>query len=81
MYCKILSNVIQEAKKYYFSKQIENSKNKIKTTWDITRLLIGIKTKNEDIHQMNINSKVNYNFQTIPDLFNNYFISIMGENS
>jgi len=80
LYCKILSNVIQEAKKYYFSKQIENSKNKIKTTWDITRLLIGIKTKNEDIHQLNINGNVNYNFQTIPDLFNNYFISIMGKN-
>jgi len=80
LYCKILSNIIQDAKKYYFSKQIENSKNKIKTTWDITRLLTGIKTKNEDIHQLNINGNVNYNFQTIPDLFNNYFISIMGKN-
>jgi hypothetical protein len=34
-----LSNVIQEAKKYYFSKQIEKSNNKMKTTWDISRLL------------------------------------------
>jgi hypothetical protein len=50
LYCKILSNVIQEAKKYYFSKQIETSNNKMKTTWDITRLLTGIKTKNEDVH-------------------------------
>ena len=80
MYCKILSNVLQEAKKYYFSKKIENSKNIIKTTWDITRLLTGIKTKNEDAHQLIINGSVNYNFQTIPDLFNNYFISIMGKN-
>jgi hypothetical protein len=80
LYSKILSNVIQEVKRYYFSKQIENSKNKIKTTWDITRLLTGIKTKNEDVHQLNINGNVNYNFQTIPDLFNNYYISIMGKN-
>jgi hypothetical protein len=39
LYCKILSNVIQKAKKYYFSKKIEKSNYKIKTTWDITRLL------------------------------------------
>jgi hypothetical protein len=52
----------------------------MKTTWDITRLLTGIKTKNEDVHQMNINSNVNHNFQTIPDFFNNYFLSIMGKN-
>ena len=74
-----MSNVIQEAKKNYFSKQIEKSKNKMKTTWDITRSLIGIKTKNEDVHQQNINSNVNCNFQTIPDSFNNYFLSIMGK--
>jgi hypothetical protein len=31
LYCKILSNVIREDKKHYYSKQIENSKNKMKT--------------------------------------------------
>jgi len=40
------TNVIREAKKYYFSKQIENSKNKMKTVWGITRLLTGIRAKN-----------------------------------
>jgi len=75
-----LSNVVQEAKKYYFSKQIEKSKNKMKTTWDITISLTGIKTKNEDVRQLNINGNVNCNFQTVPDSFNNYFLSIMGKN-
>jgi hypothetical protein len=69
LYCKILSNVIQEAKKYYFNKQIEKSYNKMKTTWDITRLLTGITTKHEDVHQLNINGNVNHNFQTTPDFF------------
>jgi hypothetical protein len=80
LYCKILSNIIREARKYYFSKQIENSKNKMKTIWDITRSLTGIKTKNEDIHQLNTNGNIDYNFQTIPDSFNNYFLSITGKN-
>jgi hypothetical protein len=75
-----LSNVTQEAKKYYFSKQIENSNNKMKTAWDITRLLTGRKTKHEDVHQLNINSNVNHNFQTTPDFFNNYFLSITRKN-
>jgi hypothetical protein len=69
-----------EAKKHYYSKQTENSKNKMKTVWDITRTLTGIKTKNEDIHQLNINGNINYNLQTIPDIFNNYFLSITGKN-
>jgi hypothetical protein len=52
----------------------------MKTIWDITGTLTGIKTKNEDIHQLNINGNINYNLQTIPDFFNNYFLSITGKN-
>ena len=52
----------------------------MKTTWDITISLTGIKTKNEDVRQLNINGNVNCNFQTVPDSFNNYFLSIMGKN-
>jgi len=44
----------------------------MKTIWDITGTLTGTKTKNEDIHQLNINGNINYNLQTIPDFFNNY---------
>jgi hypothetical protein len=51
----------------------------MKTLWDITRTLTGIKTKNQDIHQLNNNGDKNYNPQTIPDVFNNYFLSITGK--
>jgi hypothetical protein len=34
-YCKILSKVIKEAKKYHFNRLIKNSDNKMKTIWDI----------------------------------------------
>ena len=52
----------------------------MKTIWDITRSLTGVKTKNEDVHQPNISGNTNYNLQTIPDSFNNYFLSMMGKN-
>jgi hypothetical protein len=51
-YCRILSDVVREAKRYYFSKQIVNSNNEMKTIWDITRLLTGIRARN-DVHQLN----------------------------
>ena len=35
VYCKILSNVIKEAKRIYYDKKIKKSNNKGKTTWDI----------------------------------------------
>jgi len=38
-YCKILSKVIKDAKKYHFNRLIENSDNKMKTIWDIAELL------------------------------------------
>jgi len=52
----------------------------MKTVWDITGRLAGIKTKNEDIHQLNITGDINYNLQTIPDFFNSYFLSVTGKN-
>ena len=36
-YCKILANVIKEAKKYTYNNQINKSTNKIKTTWNIIK--------------------------------------------
>jgi len=76
LYCKILSN----AKKRHCNKQIENLKNKMKTVWDITRTVTVVKTKNEVTNQLNINGDINYNFHTIPDFLNTYFLSITGKN-
>jgi len=75
-----LSNVIREAKRYYFNKQIVNSNNKMKTIWDITRLLTGIRARNDDVHQLNTHNNSNHDFQTMPDFINNFFLSIIGKN-
>jgi len=64
---------IKDIIKYYFSKQIENSKNKMKTVWGITRLLTGLRAKNEDAQHLNTHDNLNYNSQTISEVFNNYF--------
>ena len=79
-YCRILSNIIKEAKKRYFSKEVETSKNKMKTIWDITRLLTGMRTKNDDVHQLNTHDNTIFDSQTMPDFLNNYFLSITGKN-
>ena len=66
LYTKILSNIIKKDIKCHNNnnnKQTENSKNKMKTVWDITGTLTGVKAKNEDVHQLNINGDMNYNFQ------------------
>ena len=65
--------LLGKLKNFYFSKQIENSKHKMKTVWGITRLLTGIRAKNENAHHLNTHDNINYNSQTTPDVFNNYF--------
>ena len=49
----------------------------MKTIWDITRLLTRIRAKNDEI-QLNIHDNTNLDSQTIPEYFNNYFLSITG---
>jgi hypothetical protein len=51
----------------------------MKTIWDITKLLTGIRAKNDDVHQLNTHDNTNHDFQTMPDYFNNYFLSITGK--
>jgi hypothetical protein len=77
-YCKILSKILKEAKKYHFNRLIENSDNKMKTVWDIAKLLTGKKKNTKDIHQINVDGTVNSSGQIITISFNNYFLSITG---
>ena len=70
-----MSNVIREAKRRHNNIQIENSKNKMKNIWDITRTLTGVKVTKEDIDQLNINVDIYYNFQNIPDFPNIYVLT------
>jgi len=74
-HCTVLSKVILTAKKLHYNKIILGSKNKMKSTWKI----INEKGKTKsciDIHSLVINNRVIMNQNKIPNIFNNYFISV-----
>jgi hypothetical protein len=65
-YCKILTNVIKEAKKYTYNNQINKSTNKIKPTWNIIK-----KESNRHKKLKNVT-----NYENSLDAFNNYFLTV-----
>jgi len=65
-YCRILTNVIREAKKQTYNDQITKSTHKIKTTWNIIKKEIN---KNERLNDTT-------NYENTPEAFNNYFLTI-----
>ena len=48
-YCKILANIIKEAKRITYNKRIFKSNNKSKTTWNIINELLGKQQSTNDI--------------------------------
>jgi hypothetical protein len=64
-YCKILARVIKEPKRLAYNKQIINSANKMKTTWNI------IKT---ETNRAKGHSFIKY--KNSPEAFNKYFLSV-----
>ena len=54
MYCKILSNVIKEAKRNNYNNPILKSNNKSKTISEIVKLESGRKNINEEVQVLNI---------------------------
>ena len=77
VYCKILANVIEEAKRTYYDKKIQKSRNKCKATWYIIKGLTNNQHSQSDIQELIINSKHLRDQQDITDAFNNYFSSII----
>jgi hypothetical protein len=75
IYCKILTKVIKEAKRIYYDKKIQNSSNKCKTTWDITKKLTNNQHSQTDIQELTIDSKQLKDQQQIADAFNKHFSS------
>jgi hypothetical protein len=73
-YCKILSDIIKLEKKLHCNKLIINSKNKIKTTWDIIRTVTNTKSDKNVISSVSTDGKVYDNPQTMVSIFNNHFI-------
>jgi hypothetical protein len=59
--CKILSKVIKEVKKLYYTEIITKSKNKMKTTWNIIHKEIDNSTNVNNIKSLRINNHTVYN--------------------
>ena len=62
-YCKILTNVIKEAKRSMYNNQFINSNNKMKTTWNT------IKAETN-----RLNRPTTSKYKNSPDVFNKYFL-------
>jgi hypothetical protein len=75
--CKILTNVIKEAKRTHYDKKIQKSSNKCKATWDIIKKLTDNQHCQPDIQELIIVSKHLKDQQDIADGFNNYFSSVI----
>ena len=54
-----------------------NSDNKMKTIWDIAKLLSGKKKNTKYIHQINVNGTITSDSQIISNSFNSHFLSII----
>jgi hypothetical protein len=71
--CKILKDVIREAKRQHHNRQVSNSCNKTRAAWDIVRSVTSDKT----IQEFELNGKVIRNRQNIADFLNNFFLSAL----
>jgi CRISPR/Cas system-associated protein Cas5 (RAMP superfamily) len=76
-YCKILANVIKEAKKMAYNKRILKSNNKSKTTWNIINELLGKQHSSKDIQKLTTEGSQLTNQHDRADAFNKYFSSII----
>jgi hypothetical protein len=76
-YCKILSKVINEAKKMYYKETIIKSKNKPKTIWNIINKETGNSEKDNNIELLKIKNHTIYNRDRIANELNTYFSNIV----
>jgi len=77
VYCKILSNVIKEAKIIYYDKKIQKSSSKGKTTWDVIKKVTNNQHSHTDIQELTIDSEHLKDQQDIAEAFNHYFLTII----
>jgi hypothetical protein len=77
-YCKILSSIINEAKKLTYNSRIKKSIIPHKTIWDIVKMETGKtnNTKNDITDKLQIGDKLVNNYKKIADIFNKHFMSI-----
>jgi hypothetical protein len=73
---KILTKVITAAKKLYYDRIINNSDNKMKSTWQIINEERGKTKKDIDIQALMLDKKITMNEKEMAEILNNYFLSI-----
>jgi hypothetical protein len=74
-YCRILSDVIKTVKKLYYNKLITKSNNKTKVLWNIVKMTQK-KQSNDNGPPLNIDGKTHHDYQSIANIFNNYFTNM-----
>jgi hypothetical protein len=67
-----LTKGIKETKIANYKRQILNSDNVMKTTWNIIKSEIGRKVKNKVIHKLNIDGNTINNYRVTSDAFSNF---------
>jgi hypothetical protein len=77
-YCKILSSIINEAKKLTYSSKIKKSITPNKTLWDIIKMETGKtnSTKNDIIDKLQIGDELVNDYKIFAETFNKYFLAI-----
>jgi len=75
--CKILHNVIKEAKKLYYDTKIQKSNNKCKTTWETIKKLTNNHHSHTEMQELMVGNEHLKGQQDIADAFNDYFSSII----
>jgi hypothetical protein len=73
-------DVIREAKRQHYNRQVLNSSNKIRTVWDITKSITEKLAKVDSIQELKVNGEVISNSQNIADFLNKFFLSIVDNN-
>lgn len=76
LYCKILNNVIRQAKRTLYNKQILPSNIITKTNWTVIKTEIGKRDTNEEFYWFNNDGNNSHYYQSISDSFSTYFLSI-----
>jgi len=71
-----LSKVVLAAKRMHFNKIIQNSENKIKSTWKIINEEKGKFKDNQNMKFLRINNKTIFNQEAMANTLNNYFLSV-----
>jgi hypothetical protein len=75
-YCRVLSQVIQAAKRLYYNKIISSSKNKVTAAWQIVKTETNKLPSNHNMPPLHIRGNLCHDYQVISNEFNKYFSTI-----